>query len=275
MGANTSEILEVRTKVYGDPVGRCIYCGESDGLTDEHVVPLGLSGNFVLPKASCKRCNSITSAFERKVLRGFMHEARTAGQFPTRRPKQRPRTLPLKVKRGDSLESIALPSDESPGFLHLPKLDRAAFLTGRAPVYGVTVVGVEILYFGKRPDDVATTLGADTIEATVNVDVAAFVRMLAKIGYAFAVAARGPYPLNEVPILPLILGSADDGGTWVGSADYRLVVEAKLPQHGLALLPATAVVDGSTEEILVAHVKLFASAGATGYEVVVRRRRLS
>jgi hypothetical protein len=128
--------------------------------------------------------------------------------------------------------------------------------------------------FGRPPDEVASDLGANTIQTTVNMDVAAFVRLLATIGYSFAVAAQGPYPLNEVPILPLILGSVLDGSTWVGSADYNLAVEAKSPQHGLALISAMATIDGNAEEILIAQVKLFASAGATGYQVVVRRRRV-
>lgn len=109
-----------------------------------------------------------------------MLEARTAGGFPTRRPKERPTTLPLRAKRGDSLESIALPSAESPGFLHLPRLEPSAFLTGRSPVTGINICGVETLAFGKPPDVVASNLATKTIETTVNMDVSAFVRMLAK-----------------------------------------------------------------------------------------------
>jgi hypothetical protein len=59
----------------------------------------------------------------------------------------------------------------------------------------------------------------------------------------------------------------------VGSAEFDLTVEAQSPQHGLGLISAMATVDGNAEEILIAQVKLFASAGATGYQVVVRRRR--
>jgi hypothetical protein len=84
---------------------------------------------------------------------------------------------------------------------------------------------------------------------------------------------RGPYPRNEVPVLPLILGSADDGGTWVGSAEYRLSIEDKGPSHALGGLSVPATVDGTLEEVWVTRVKLFADAGATGYEVVVRRIR--
>jgi len=267
------EASEIRTTTRADPVGVCIYCGRTEGLSDEHVIPHALGGRFVLPEASCRSCAAVTSAFERSVLRGFMLDARTAGGFPTRRPKERPTTSSLEIKRGDRLESIELPSTELPGFLQLPLLKPAAFLTGRPPVKGVEIIGPETISFGKKPEEVASTFGTDTLRTTVNVDATAFVRMLAKIGYSYAVATQGPYPRSEVPVLPLILGSADDGGTWVGSAEYRLSVEDKRPTHGLGLISLTATVDEIAESVLVARVKLFADAGATGYEVVVRRSR--
>jgi hypothetical protein len=196
------KVLEIRTATRVSPVGSCIYCGSRENLSDEHVVPFGLGGNAILPAASCSVCSAITSSFEGKVLRGFMRDARTAGRFPTRRPKERPPTLPLTVKRGDRLESIALPSAESPGFLHLPRLQAAAFLTGRPPVNGINICGSETLAFGKPPDKVASDLGTKTIQTTVNIDVPAFVRLLAKIGYSFAVAAQGPYPRKKCPFCP-------------------------------------------------------------------------
>jgi hypothetical protein len=135
-------------------------------------------------------------------------------------------------------------------------------------------VVLETLVFGRPPDKLAVDLGTNTIQTSVNIDVPSFVRMIAKIGYSFAVAAQGPFPLNEVPILPLIIGSVFDGDTWVGSAEYNLMVEAQSPQHALGLISTMMTVDGNTEEILIAQVKLFASASATGYQVVVRRRRI-
>jgi hypothetical protein len=53
------------------PVWYCIYC--SDGviknatkrsLGKEHIIPLGLGGNQILPRASCKNCGRITGMVE-------------------------------------------------------------------------------------------------------------------------------------------------------------------------------------------------------------------
>ena len=43
-----------------EPIGRCIYCGkENVPLTDEHIIPLALHGEHLLPKATCIACQTI------------------------------------------------------------------------------------------------------------------------------------------------------------------------------------------------------------------------
>jgi hypothetical protein len=50
-------------------VGVCIYCGATDGLQDEHVIPFGIGGPAKLFDATCASCAEMTSAFERLVQR--------------------------------------------------------------------------------------------------------------------------------------------------------------------------------------------------------------
>lgn len=67
-------------------VGQCIYCGTSQGkLSDEHLVPYGLNGPWVLRQASCAVCANSTSRFEMDVLRGLFPSARAAFGMKTRR----------------------------------------------------------------------------------------------------------------------------------------------------------------------------------------------
>src|SRR5206468_12215556 len=124
--------------------------------------------------------------FEHKVLRGFMLEARTAGGFQTRRPKDRPATIPISIKQDDEFRPVEVPSSEALGMLVLPKLGSAAFLAGTPPAQGVNVVGTQMIGFGKSPKEFAEALGTKTLQGTVNDDATSFVRMLAKIGYSYA-----------------------------------------------------------------------------------------
>lgn len=87
-----------------DAVGYCIYCGSTDQLSDEHVIPLGLGGRLVLPRSSCSRCSSKTSKLERTCLRTMYGPLRLLYGLPSRRKNSRPEALQLKVKKTEQSE---------------------------------------------------------------------------------------------------------------------------------------------------------------------------
>lgn len=266
-----SNITEVRNTFRSKPIGSCIYCGATHELTDEHVIPYALGGNIILTDSSCHTCATITSDFERKVFRGFMQNARIAGKYPTRKPKKRPKILPLQIEHEGEFKHIDLLPEMHPGFLVLPLFEPPGILVRRQPSTGLKVSGYETLYFGKNPTDVANDLDINTMRTTENWDLSSFARLLAKIGYSYSVVALGLCPREQIPILPLILGKVDDASHWIGSADFKLDVEAKKPTHALAFLWVIDPND-SNKELLVVRVKLFVPSGATGYEIVVCRR---
>lgn len=187
----SSGYREVHGTVHLEPVGSCIYCGANEGLSDEHIVPFALGGRLVLPQSSCSSCAKITSEFEQKVLRGFMLEARTTGGFPTRRPKKRPRSLPLEIGRDGVFQTVELTPNSHPGLLLLPLFAPPGVLVGRETGTGVVITGMETLGFGKHPSQVAQETKATTIRSTASLDVTSFARLLAKIGYGYAVAKDG------------------------------------------------------------------------------------
>jgi hypothetical protein len=265
-----SRVIEIEKTLRANSVGCCIYCGATKDLTDEHIIPLALGGNYVLPDASCIACAAITSEFEGRVLRGFMLDARTVGDYPTRHAKKRPTSLPLRVERSGIFEQVDLPPKEHPGLLHLPIFEPPDALTGRRRGTGVSVCGAETLYFGKNPAAVAQSLDVKTIRFTVNWDITSFARLLAKIGYSYAVSSVGLLPRACVSVLPLILGTVDDASHWLGSAQFKLTVESKNPTHALAYAWVPDRRD-SKSRFLVVRVKLFVPSGATGYEIVVYR----
>lgn len=113
-------------------VGRCIYCSSVDGLQDEHIIPLGLGGRYLLPKASCRRCGGKTSVFERTCQRTMYGPLRLLYGLPSRRKKDRPETLPLKVKRsaGSDWEYILVPQSRYPFLLTFPYLGMPGAMSG-------------------------------------------------------------------------------------------------------------------------------------------------
>src|SRR5262245_13319334 len=109
-------------------VGRCIYCGSTDSLSDEHIVPFSLGGKLVLRKASCKKCQDITGAFEGHCASRLYASIRIRENLPTRRPKNRPTKLPV---TWENKEILFLPVSNvfatlpifyllQPGYLRVP-----------------------------------------------------------------------------------------------------------------------------------------------------------
>ncbi len=80
-------------------VGHCIYCGKADDLHDEHIIAYSLGGRWLLPAASCRDCGKKTSAFEGVCARTMFGPMRMLFNVQTRRKRERPDKLPLRIKQ--------------------------------------------------------------------------------------------------------------------------------------------------------------------------------
>jgi hypothetical protein len=183
------------------PVGFCIYCESREGLTDEHIVPLGLGGRLLLPKASCRSCNEWTSKAERTCLRTMYGPLRLLYGLPSRRSANRPESLPLKVKRtADSdWEHIDVPQEKYPFLVLFPELGEPGALTGAHVNQAAGPAACKFWIRGASPsyefksllEKLAKELGVHSVMPEARSDMAAFCRMLSKIALAYAVAELG------------------------------------------------------------------------------------
>lgn len=250
------------------PLDECMYCGSKSKLSDEHLIPFSLFGKLILPKSSCEACAAMTSKIERKVLKGFMFDARLAGDFPSRRKRKRPQTLKTNIiSKNKKVIEKEVRITEGPGFLMLPTFAPATVLYRQPPTNGINISGQELLSFGKNIFDFVLENNAKGIKCESNIEVTEFAQLLAKIAYGYLVAELGQFPRGETPLLRLIRGESDDGGCWVGSYNYTLSVETKGPQHALAIFPFQ---NDKNETGFVVRIKLFANTGCTGYEIATR-----
>lgn len=243
-------------------IGKCIYCGATDDLSREHIVPLGLNGEWTLSKASCKTCREVTGRFEDDVLRKAFGWARTALGMRTRHPHERPKTLRLGVGRGGVETEVLVDVHEHPTFMHLPQFTPP----GAGASGGMTVVGPGWIRqitgppIGEALRRVAGESGCDYVMSEVDYAPVAFGRELAKIAYGFAVLGLGHERIREAYVLPAILGDTTNLSKWVGS------------RTGTPLLPTTGLHAIRLEQRgheLHAFVRLFAQFGAPEYHVIV------
>lgn len=184
-----------------EPVGTCIYCGSRDDLTDEHIIPFAAGGRWILPAASCKKCAAITGAFEGEVSRTIIGPLRMLYNMPTRRKKDRPKHLPLKVKYPSSTDWEVANVDRSicPFLVGLPLYPMPDAVTGvvsegdQGP--GTANIWIRGAAFWRNKDEhlqwLCNELGAVEVMPEARVHTEPFCLMLAKIAHSFAVAELG------------------------------------------------------------------------------------
>jgi hypothetical protein len=225
------------------PVGKCIYCGANEGLSDEHVIPYGLGGVLVLPAASCRACSEVTSALELRLLRRTWWPYRRALGLTTRRPKEQPEDFPvrLKPKSGGPIEARLRASDHPILTLLLfpPPAMLQAEQTNDAPVAGKVVIRrVAPLPTSIIVDGAERPVKSDEdIEYPINLDASDFARFLAKVGLGYAIFELGLMAFSELFLPNVVLGNGNGALTFIGSPSVSIQppVIPDPPLHGLML----------------------------------------
>lgn len=250
------------------PIGKCIYGDDhsTDDLSNEHVLPLGLSGGVILTKASCADCRDITSAFERICLQRNLGMARAHRDMPTRRRAKRPTHGKLYVYDGDEEEEREVPLSEHPNILALPEFSAIpAYITGNIsrPNIGIRMYG--------DVDEVQhrTALHAGTtIAVGGSFDVDAFIRLLAKIGHGMMWASYKTETIRPL-LLPIILHRQTDDAWRLIGAGFR-----PMPKYSPDLGAGANLVLCETVEIpnygvyIMATIQLFSEWNAPIYTVI-------
>lgn len=254
---------KLQRKTY-PPYGKCIYCDETEGLTDEHIIPFGLGGTFVLPKASCSSCAAHTSRFEMAVLRGELWPVRVYRAMRSRRRhKNAPSSYPLVVERNGIEETVQLPIEKYPILAHFLDFSppRRAIDMNSKP--GIDVAGIVTVSFGPDPSRVLRDLGATSIKSRTSTHPVQFALMLAKIGYSMA-AATGALSLikGRSPIRDVILGRNSCVGDYVGTLTYPL------SKHEDQLHRVIVLADTNSGQ-LAADIQLFSDSQAPRYGVLL------
>jgi hypothetical protein len=211
-------------------VGQCIYCRAlptaDDPLSDEHIFPFGIFGQQKLLKASCKKCAVITSNFERQVQKDDMGALRYALGFPSRRKGKRKNIfLPIEiVTHTDEVKTIHVPLEEYVPIMALPVFPQPAHESKEPYEKGITLTGYVSNPSVRSAAALAKKYGAKEIAVYTLRWPEAWARMFAKIAYALAVKEYGLelLKLEDVYVIPAILGQTNDIGRWVGCVEEQV-----------------------------------------------------
>ena len=247
-------------------IGEYIYCGQREGvLSDEHSIPFGLNGPWVLRHASCDSCAKITSRFERDVMRSLWPDVRNVLAMKSRRKEKRSPSIPLEIHENGQQRIVLIPRTEFPTYLTAPIFPPPACYWSNRPVNGV-FANMESIHLSRPTFREASKEfpGADFIGAHANFSPEAFARMLAKIGYYTAVAVIGIKAFTTTRIRNIILATDPCIGHWVGSWWKETINDD--PNGGLHQIK---IVHSQPGNEIHAMIRLFAQFGAPEYHVML------
>jgi len=260
----TIESIKDLNQIAYPAIDRCIYCGSTNRLEKEHIVPYALNGSAVLPNSTCRECAKITGQFEQSVLRGPMWGVRVLRKLKSRtKHSDAPQTFPLSIIQDGEEKEIQVPLEEYPVLLHFPTFSPPGYMVPNEYTSGITLTGVATILFGPRPEEVAKILGVTELNHAQDYYPAAFARTIAKIGYSYAVAEGALGRLQGKPLLlDSLLGRTDDIGRWVGTLAQPL-------QSHSGLLHRLAIHEDHEKNLLIVEVQLFADSQTPSYDIIV------
>lgn len=250
---------------------KCIYCGNIDGLSDEHIIPFGLGGKWVLEKSSCKRCAEKTSAFEHTCQRTMYGPLRLMYDLPTRRKKKRPSKLKLKVKFSAEQEEwdlIDIDQNKYPFLLTFPHFEAPGILSDKPLVESCGPVTRKLWIRGASPkyefkklmNDLLLDLKAHALFPESKADIPSFCKMIAKIAHSFAYAKFGD-TLNWYLPQYIIGNGMDHCMHYIGSCN-----NSEPPTNNLHNLD---VVNFSNSQAIIVRIRLLSKLGTPSYFVAV------
>jgi hypothetical protein len=251
--------------------GRCIYCSPTakipNHLGDEHIIPLSFGGGRLLPRASCRDHETITTRFEDHCFKGMLETARYHLGLKRRQKLKRSK---LRVLLADGSKSEPIPIENHPSALIMPVMPPPnAYIRVRETEDLPPALAVSLTPMGQDIMERAKRLGVD-INLTRGLSALEFYRLIAKIAHSFAMAELGPtfspYLINLIETNPPMFASH-----LIGSG----LGDPPPPSDRLHEIEFAPSLDGPVgDELIQVRIRLFANLGfANHYAIVGSRSR--
>lgn len=259
-----------------ESIGRCIYCGETNGLSREHIIPRSLGGNFVFRNASCESCRENTRVTEEYCCRrGIFFLYRLTHQVRSKHKGEWPREWPLIVIFADRTEERLFPVEEYPIVqVDFPILPPSGITMGTEPTNQLSALLYRHIRLNhKRYAEITKPFqdeGALGIAPFVQFNLNRFTRLLAKIAHGIAVAHFG-YASFEHILPRFILGEDDRLLYVVGSIGKQSETFSDMElgsEKPMRHVFEAGIFKQGDKSYAVVRIQLFQNLGAPIYEVV-------
>lgn len=233
-------------------------------LHEEHIVPLAFGADLVLPESSCRACEKQTSGRESQCINAMFAPMLAILGLKTRRGRNRERIYSW-IQENGNRRKVPFKSSDHPTFLITPKFYYPSVLLEHdiAPEWAL----IEQLEFKFPPQSVELLNTGDFLTQKGRaiqfyIENHAYHLMIAKIGYAYAVARMG-----RNTFIPLIRDYIS--GVKPYSPELRKYVgsheaETRAPEHWLSI----SLSETPRGRLIVVDVHLFCAYSNVSHLVV-------
>ena len=231
-------------------------------MSKEHPIPQGLNGYGYLKRASCESCRKITQSFENEVLRYMIWSARKHLGLGGKN-KDQPKDIGVRTRSlSGEIGRVAVPHYDIPAKAMLPVFEYAPKLYGgQWPEDRMLEVRV---YLDQEALTRAEAAGMHGM--SVEYRGPSFLRMLAKIAHAQAVAQLGLNGFHHfLPDFIRGVTSSDEWQTFIGGPP-----EPRPPADNTV---ACVNVHRNDWGFLLGRIRLLGIYGAPVYDVAIGRLR--
>ncbi|HSX42513.1 MAG TPA: HNH endonuclease [Candidatus Saccharimonadales bacterium] len=208
----------------------CIYCGKTEGLTDEHVIPKALDGKLTLLRATCKECGDMTSKFEGDLLSrdskgacGLLWDLRASAAIGVSRrgTTKNPEMLQFfqDIQTGETTEAM-VPVDEYVGFVILPIFNEPLCIIEGDDSAGSSLSTSDFKMYVLNADRRKPGYRYGGRNRTRNGD---FPRFLAKVAYCFAIFNLGYEEIKGSEIVSIISNTSNEQSKWIGCTAEKVL----------------------------------------------------
>jgi hypothetical protein len=188
----------------------------------------------VLPTASCRTCATETGRMEERNCYTMLNRMRFYLKIPSRKHRRKERPVRFTfIDHNDVQRTIEIPAAEDPRGLLLPTFPGIRLFTNDHPAFLNKEPEIGHWRYGP-PDAEAQALmakhGANA--ASTDLEPLTFARLIAKIGFSFAVAESGIDSFTPV-ITDLTLGKTTDWNQYVGAGLARVPLNSTTELHSI------------------------------------------
>lgn len=247
--------------------GTCIYCPDTGpNLSTEHIIPEGIGGMYKLPTSSCKKCASITSSLEGRVISRLYGDARAHLRTRRKRNKKFSDAFTVRREKDGVKEDVLVSLSDHPGaittltFKNTPGILRHNPLSEKDD-WGNADIAV---WFAPNAIQNIGKIGGRVV-VTNDLPVSDFARFLAKIAHSYTVACLGignfkPFLTDAIisdnpKYLPHYVGGSTRGMPFSDQPDLHELLLSRVPHETLPHLWQVSI-------------RLFSPLGFPTYDVI-------